>query len=128
MSCFFCKQKTAYEMRISDWSSDVCSSDLRFAQRSIDEGPPLDVRQVGDQRIVDELADIDLLARSERMVLRHDAGDAGLYQHFGLHRRGDDRFMGDAELGFAVDDAVEHLGRRQRLQRDRKSTRLNSSQ
>src|SRR3546814_4177712 len=33
MSVFFCffffKQKTAYEMRISDWSSDLCSSDLR---------------------------------------------------------------------------------------------------
>src|SRR3546814_8364354 len=28
--CFFFKQKTAYEMRISDWSSDVCSSDLPF--------------------------------------------------------------------------------------------------
>src|SRR3546814_5507208 len=28
---FFFKQKTAYEMRISDWSSDVCSSDLRRA-------------------------------------------------------------------------------------------------
>src|SRR3546814_10739249 len=28
---FFVKQKTAYEMRISDWSSDVCSSDLRPA-------------------------------------------------------------------------------------------------
>src|SRR3546814_7166736 len=28
MSLLFCKQKTAYEMRISDWSSDVCSSDL----------------------------------------------------------------------------------------------------
>src|SRR3546814_10675892 len=27
-SFFFCKQKTAFEMRISDWSSDVCSSDL----------------------------------------------------------------------------------------------------
>src|SRR3546814_4317623 len=26
---FFFKQKTAYEMRISDWSSDVCSSDLQ---------------------------------------------------------------------------------------------------
>src|SRR3546814_10080918 len=26
----FFKQKTAYEMRISDWSSDVCSSDLKF--------------------------------------------------------------------------------------------------
>src|SRR3546814_2976727 len=30
---FFFKQKTAYEMRISDWSSDVCSSDLRFDRR-----------------------------------------------------------------------------------------------
>src|SRR3546814_5674475 len=28
---FFFKQKTAYEMRISDWSSDVCSSDLWLA-------------------------------------------------------------------------------------------------
>src|SRR3546814_8329951 len=31
---FFFKQKTAYEMRISDWSSDVCSSDLRAGQRA----------------------------------------------------------------------------------------------
>src|SRR3546814_10848697 len=31
--CFFFKQKTAYEMRISDWSSDVCSSDLRSDSR-----------------------------------------------------------------------------------------------
>src|SRR3546814_1161216 len=30
LSFFFFKQKTAYEMRISDWSSDVCSSDLPF--------------------------------------------------------------------------------------------------
>src|SRR3546814_12143255 len=30
---FFFKQKTAYEMRISDWSSDVCSSDLRQGGR-----------------------------------------------------------------------------------------------
>src|SRR3546814_1113816 len=29
---FFFKQKTAYEMRISDWSSDVCSSDLHYAR------------------------------------------------------------------------------------------------
>src|SRR3546814_7376602 len=29
LAFFFFKQKTAYEMRISDWSSDVCSSDLR---------------------------------------------------------------------------------------------------
>src|SRR3546814_8907584 len=31
---FFFKQKTAYEMRISDWSSDVCSSDLLTAHIS----------------------------------------------------------------------------------------------
>src|SRR3546814_19003448 len=30
---FFFKQKTAYEMRISDWSSDVCSSDLQSQRR-----------------------------------------------------------------------------------------------
>src|SRR3546814_4562143 len=30
---FFFKQKTAYEMRISDWSSDVCSSDLTLLTR-----------------------------------------------------------------------------------------------
>src|SRR3546814_4177393 len=34
MMFFFFKQKTAYEMRISDWSSDVCSSDLPR------QGPP----------------------------------------------------------------------------------------
>src|SRR3546814_1265900 len=28
--CFFVKQKTAYEVRISDWSSDVCSADLKM--------------------------------------------------------------------------------------------------
>src|SRR3546814_2325609 len=32
---FFFKQKTAYEMRISDWSSDVCSSDLLADLRAI---------------------------------------------------------------------------------------------
>src|SRR3546814_1898622 len=30
---FFFKQKTAYEMRISDWSSDVCSSDLAIEEQ-----------------------------------------------------------------------------------------------
>src|SRR3546814_1149952 len=50
---FFCKQKTAYEMRISDWSSDVCSSDLQNL-------PPLLQRHLvghrgaGDARTVDQ--------------------------------------------------------------------------
>src|SRR3546814_687315 len=37
--CFFFKQKTAYEMRISDWSSDVCSSDLREVTMTVNYGP-----------------------------------------------------------------------------------------
>src|SRR3546814_10378464 len=48
--CFFFfvfKQKTAYEMRISDWSSDVCSSDLSFADADAAEVP------AGTIRIID---------------------------------------------------------------------------
>src|SRR3546814_4167207 len=44
---FFFKQKTAYEMRISDWSSDVCSSDLR-----LDSGLVHHVTAVVDQAIL----------------------------------------------------------------------------
>src|SRR3546814_4872827 len=35
---FFFKQKTAYEMRISDWSSDVCSSDLINLNSDLSDG------------------------------------------------------------------------------------------
>src|SRR3546814_7308569 len=41
---FFFKQKTAYEMRISDWSSDVCSSDLPGS------GMPMEMRIVKPAR------------------------------------------------------------------------------
>src|SRR3546814_12155790 len=43
---FFVKQKTAYEMRISDWSSDVCSSDLRAVGAAVEaalDHQPLDL-------------------------------------------------------------------------------------
>src|SRR3546814_9250195 len=35
---FFCKHNTAYEMRISDWSSDVCSSDLKRCYHRVKSG------------------------------------------------------------------------------------------
>src|SRR3546814_14214657 len=38
---FFCKKKTADEMRISDWSSDVCSSDLRLRRGGSAGNPDL---------------------------------------------------------------------------------------
>src|SRR3546814_1052519 len=56
---FFFKQKTAYEMRISDWSSDVCSSDLRTrarpkryrpaSSRYRQEPPPKDPTRHGEE-------------------------------------------------------------------------------
>src|SRR3546814_20172045 len=46
---FFFKQKTAYEMRISDWSSDVCSSDLRGAAEQHGEAVHLQQDGEGDQ-------------------------------------------------------------------------------
>src|SRR3546814_11478478 len=52
---FFFKQKTAYEMRISDWSSDVCSSDLPKA----DERGKSPVTRLGPRRsdaVVPDLA------------------------------------------------------------------------
>src|SRR3546814_4415069 len=70
---FFFKQKTAYEMRISDWSSDVCSSDLHHLENgSRDQLPELDPGQ--------------------RLPSRepHGADCEGRRQYVGDHR-GDDR-------------------------------------
>src|SRR3546814_18387354 len=61
ISVFFFKQKTAYEMRISDWSSDVCSSDLRRHQSSRSGA---DLARVA--RVLDTVA---LAARPRRRVV-----------------------------------------------------------
>src|SRR3546814_4722043 len=47
---FFFKQKTAYEMRISDWSSDVCSSDLPHTDADAERGVLRARRGRGDDR------------------------------------------------------------------------------
>src|SRR3546814_5333152 len=57
---FFFKQKTAYEMRISDWSSDVCSSDLPCA--AIDAA---DCHQSPKHQIMGEENPSDSRQRSE---------------------------------------------------------------
>src|SRR3546814_4415331 len=104
---FFFKQKTAYEMRISDWSSDVCSSDLA---RPLDDLDLLDVEDVARLRTgVADAVDIGaggrIVAADERPVADRRAALAGT--------------EADARRG------AIHLG--QRGGTDRKSTRLNSS-
>src|SRR3546814_3075111 len=48
---FFFKQKTAYEMRISDWSSDVCSSDLLLTAVLLD-APALGLTHWGRAKLM----------------------------------------------------------------------------
>src|SRR3546814_4799893 len=99
---FFFKQKTAYEMRISDWSSDVCSSDLehrpgrgsckkrsRKQLGSCRQGLPIGIdrlvagrrfREVGDERlggILEDRADLGLVLGVDTA---HDVGDRGAWR------------------------------------------------
>src|SRR3546814_11957491 len=73
--CFF-KQKTADEMRISDWSSDVCSSDLRLEEEDGDEGG----RRDGVEGAVLQRASADADHRLDhhRQHGRFDAEEQGL--------------------------------------------------
>src|SRR3546814_9313386 len=134
-SFFFFKQKTAYEMRISDWSSDVCSSDLGETQeipRRIDES----VERVGLAQClaaarrtacmlpcrmpVERIAgdrEIGILGQHDReLALRHRHQPA---------RRAMDEGDRRAPIALARDAPVAQAPHRRAL--DRKSTRLNSS-
>src|SRR3546814_1875389 len=105
MSCvvFFFKQKTAYEMRISDWSSDVCSSDLEHAddvgRLVADDGPaqPVPQHRHGDATgVVGFRLAVDLvqLLRAVHAV-GNDAGAVlegpALLAHVPVHHREGDR-------------------------------------
>src|SRR3546814_7294810 len=74
-SFFFFKQNTAYEMRISDWSSDVCSSDLRWTNQLSRQVRSADVELVAEfsqiQTSISELMKLqigDVLRSEERRV------------------------------------------------------------
>src|SRR3546814_7039828 len=117
---FFFKQKTAYEMRISDWSSDVCSSDLTtligfagapwtVASYMLEGGSSKDFAigkrwAYGAPQAMQRLIDLLVEATGDYLIAQIDAG-AEAVQVF-------DSWAGvwpEAQL------------------RDRKSTRLNSS-
>src|SRR3546814_3610047 len=64
---FFFKQKTAYEMRISDWSSDVCSSDLQQALGTVGGGDRLQERRRGGIAHVVDRDEVAALGADERI-------------------------------------------------------------
>src|SRR3546814_2578022 len=69
--CIFFKQKTAYEVRISDWSSDVCSSDLQG-----DAGEDAEWRQpVPPAAGIGAADDMDALHEATERNALHQRGD-----------------------------------------------------
>src|SRR3546814_10307851 len=119
-SVFFCvKQKTAYEMRMSDWSSDVCAADLLYPESE-------DPQDRKDERRVIPNMTLGLIEGLVRMSLDH-----GIFYWCAVMERPLLRLL--ARLGIHFEDIgplVDYHGRRQPCflkLADRKSTRLNSS-
>src|SRR3546814_9091767 len=115
--CFFFKQKTAYEMRISDWSSDVCSSDLRVdagAYATWPNGPNMELGMAiknvpGPYRIS--------AYRARGWTVATNKSPIGPYR--GVARPG---------ACFCIERTIDEIARAVgREPQDRKSTRLNSS-
>src|SRR3546814_9287376 len=108
---FFFKQKTAYEMRISDWSSDGCSSDLRL-----------------HQAVLHLRVDIELPRPGRRFVLLAAAGQVDFLdvelRHRGRRGRAAEAITALVDRDVARDRPARSI--RNEAQ-DRKSTRLNSS-
>src|SRR3546814_17748986 len=86
---FFFKQKTAYEMRISDWSSDVCSSDLIAAIGAISAA----------SAAFDPANDLQL-------PILADGNGTSDFVRFAL---GEDRNFGQIQLGAAHRSSKNHI-------------------
>src|SRR3546814_9446356 len=69
---FFFKQKTAYEMRISDWSSDVCSSDLLTID-GVSVYPLRDLAPLYADYLVREVSTQDLVTIAQRITDKYRA-------------------------------------------------------
>src|SRR3546814_4283569 len=112
-SCCLCDQNPAYEMRGSDWSSDVCSSDLHHH-----------VADGGVGRLLDRLAQHQAEAGKAGVAPVHLAADEGEPLHVLLAVLGAAAPVQEpalAQAGVRLAEGDDLAGE------DRKSTRLNSS-
>src|SRR3546814_1503356 len=129
---FFYKQETAYDMRISDWSSDVCSSDLPSAKRETgDGGEEWAVKILGEIAGTDPAADqrgqheararLDAVAAGVALRLKRLAIAivAAVERSDGEDRAFGPHLIFGRQFGGGEGAVAEAL--------DRKSTRLNSS-
>src|SRR3546814_12825966 len=82
---FFFKQKTAYEMRISDWSSDVCSSDLPVPVRAVERDDRRSARLQPFENLAFCVGN-GLLRRKEFAVSGSNPCDD---RHMGTHKAGE---------------------------------------
>src|SRR3546814_9102434 len=126
MGVFFFKQKTAYELRISDWSSDVCSSDLvRLALDGAEGGEIV----MPDQPLGGQVHCVCIKVRENtprkpciQRQRRAAIDDAIFIRPPNAGKAG----MPVVVHGAAIDDR-HRIWAKLRVQRDRKRTRLNSS-
>src|SRR3546814_2461177 len=110
MLFFFFKQKTAYEMRISDWSSDVCPSDL-----AIEEGADGTVLEIDcKERLYRATSNAPSLAEARVTVFWSPASCTSARIRISLAEPVPDALAVAMDAGTAAAT-------------DRKSTRLNSS-
>src|SRR3546814_8143472 len=122
---FFFKQNTAYEMRISDWSSDVCSSDLaarRALTRHVKRGGKIWIRVFPDKPISKKPLEVRMgkgKGSVEYWVAQIQPGKV-LYEIEGVSEE-------LAREAFALAAAKLPLATTFVKRTDRKSTRLNSS-
>src|SRR3546814_6126190 len=108
----FCKHKKAYEMRISDWSSDVCSSDLpgaRLLRHARDQAGALVLHRV-------EALPAAFMENADEIDHGIRFADCGAHQRLVAHVGADRRDRSDVAHRF-----------QEQGPRHRKSTRLNSS-
>src|SRR3546814_1813329 len=134
----FFKQKTAYEMRISDWSSDVCSSDLDGPSDLLCDRPRQ--QEAGGDLRVEGLGgghahlDVAPVGRVEHAVgLVGEVGPAAVDDGEDLRTTpahevdGAVGVGGGARLADGDHQGVGHVVAQPEAREDRKSTRLNSS-
>src|SRR3546814_6007451 len=121
----FFKQKTAYEMRISDWSSDVCSSDLgskQFADYLVGiRGIPLGHLVDGGCEQAAAGEDVGILGEKAEDEARHEM------VHVRAAVGGAPIGVGAQQLDIELVQAARRLDVERVFTKDRKSKRLNSS-